>query len=159
MRGTREELPGERLGRYGDQVGPTAHPRGVRAALAVAFGVCLLFGTWIVVVTVGHRTPFTNVRWQAFFGGYLLALAAVAAVGWWRRSATIAALGALSGAAAGVGFISIFSVGLLVILAAVPLWLVTIRAVRQPQRESVALLCGGLAFLVLLIGLMTLYHR
>ncbi|HEX6492677.1 MAG TPA: hypothetical protein VF112_04150 [Candidatus Dormibacteraeota bacterium] len=109
--------------------------------------------------TAGFRTQFTNVPWQAFLGAYFLTLAVVAAVGLSRRGARIAALGALSGGAAATGFISILSIGVLVILAAVPLWIVTFRTAQDPRQESVAVLCGGLAFVGLFLGLFALYHR
>ncbi|HVS43612.1 MAG TPA: hypothetical protein VMU20_15275 [Candidatus Dormibacteraeota bacterium] len=48
---------------------------------------------------------------------------------------------------------------MLVIPAAVPLLVVTVQAAREPEQESVALLCGGLAFVTLLVGLSTLYHH
>ena len=82
-----------------------------------------------------------------------------AAAGLSKPGARIGALGALSGGAAVSGFLFIFSIGLLVLLAAVPLWLVTVRAAREPREESVALLCGGLAAIVPFLGLYTLYHR
>jgi hypothetical protein len=140
-------------------VGQTAHPRNVRLALAVAFGVCLVGGTLLVVATAEFRTPYTNVGWQVFLGGYFLTLAAVAAVGLAKPGARVAALGGLSGGAAATGFILVFSVGLLVILAALPLWIVTAKAAQKQTHESVALLCSGLAFVALLLGLMTLYHH
>ena len=145
--------------RYRGEVGQGAHPRNVRVALTVAFGVCLLGGTLLVIRTAGFRTPYTNVGWQPFLGSYFLALAGVAAVGLSNPGARIGALGALSGGAGAAGFLFIFSIGLLVLLAAVPLWLVTVRAARESREESVALLCGGLAAIVLFLGLYTLYHR
>jgi hypothetical protein len=125
----------------------------------MTLAVCLLSGVMALVQTNRLRTPYTNVRWQTFVASYFLALAAVAAVGLLSKPRLeVAALGAVSGGTTAAGFLFIFSVGILVLVAAVPLWLAAARAARQPREWALAMACGGVVGLVPFVGMLTLYH-
>jgi hypothetical protein len=122
----------------------------------ISFGAGGLLAAGGAVVLVVGFIGHVSSHWNAFFGAYCIGLAAVAIMGSLASSRTRRYI-LVSGAAGGVlalGFVLIFSIGILVLLVGV---LLAITAARDaPAHRPLAIASGAglaaIAIAILLIG-------
>src|ERR1700686_618089 len=141
--------------------GAVAERQAPRSWSWISFGAgALLAAQGAVVLVVGFFSHVTG-HWNAFFGCYCLVLAAAAIVGSLASSRARRYV-FVSGAAGGVlalGFVLIFSFGILVLLVGVALAITAARdaPAHRPLLIASGVGLGGVAIAVLLIGFNAFY--
>ncbi len=128
-------------------------PRPSLSALAGGIVASSVAGLYVVLIARGDIVPEDRAS-IVFIASMLVATGAFALVGAvWPRSYGRAVLLSAAGAAmVAWGLIAIFSIGLPLLLAAVPTWWAAARAARRAQGWAPALAMAPVAMLVLSFG-------
>jgi len=131
-------------------------------AVAVTAGLILAgLGTYVLVRSAAPEGVHSNTAWDLFFGAFLDLAAAASIAG---AAVTSPALGArllaiTTGAFAGLTFVLVFSIGLLLLPFAIGTGLAAAATSRGTDVSAPSLvLAGAVPVLVLFLGLFSLYR-